>query len=234
MERRNSPTPINYLPQANGNIDYLNSNMRGIQIKQPFQSGSLENTLLFNFATTGYKNIKFACAVLDEGAATGINIDYATNPGSPNWITAGLSPNVFSITNAYQRIEADFSSIVAANDNPDFKVRLRFTGPNMTADTGERVTFNNISVEGVAITLNTDENELSDFIVYPNPVTDVVHIVHPLNNMEYKIFGIDGKLIQLGKPETDEINLTHLPSGLYLLQLHTDDGKVTVRKILKK
>lgn len=234
MERRNSPTPINYLPEANGDLAYANSNMRGIQIKQPFQSGGLENTLIFNFATTGYKSIKFAFAVLDEGAATGITVDYATNAGSPNWISTGLSPNSFSITNAYQRIEADFSSIIAVDNNPDFKVRLRFTGPNMTADTGERVTFNNISVEGKAVTLNTVENDIPDFIVYPNPITDVVHIAHQLNNLDYKIFGIDGKLIQLGKLEADEINLTHLPSGMYLLQLHTDDGKLAVRKILKK
>lgn len=234
MERRNSPTQLNYIPEANGNIDYLNSDMRGIQIKQPFQSGGLENTLLFNFATTGYKNIKFAFAVLDEGAATGITIDYATNAGSPNWITTGLSPNAFSITNVYQRIEIDFSSIIAVENNPDFKVRLRFTGPNMTADTGERVTFNNISVEGKAVTLNTIENEIPDFVVYPNPINDVVHIVHQLNNLDYKIFGIDGKLIQFGKLEADAINLTHLPSGMYLLQLQSDDGKSTVRKILKK
>jgi len=234
MERRNSPTPLNYQPAVNGNLDYDNSNMRGIQIKQPFRNGGLENTLIFNFSTSGYEDIKFAFAVLDEGAATGISIDYATNAGSPNWTATGLLPNSYAITNNYQRIETDFSSIIAVNDNPNFKVRLRFTGPNMTADTGERVTFNNISVEGKAVTLGTATNEIPEFIIYPNPITDVVHIEHQVNNLDYKIFGIDGKLIQIGKLEADEINLTHLPSGMYLLQLHTDEGKSTVRKILKK
>ncbi|CAM3632075.1 hypothetical protein FSS13T_11870 [Flavobacterium saliperosum S13] len=234
MERRNSPTPLNYLPEVNGNLDYGNSNMRGIQIKQPFQNGGMENALIFNFSTAGYEEIKFAFAVLDEGAATGVSVDYATNAGSPNWTTAGLSQSSYVITNTYQRIETDFSSVIAVNNNPDFKVRLRFTGPNMTVDTGERVTFNNISVEGKAVTLTTTANEIPEFIIYPNPITDVVHITHQLSNPEYKVFGIDGRLIQLGKLEADEINLVHLPSGMYLLQLHTEDGKSTVRKILKK
>lgn len=234
MERRNSPTPLNYIPEVNGNLDYANSNMRGIQIKQPFQSGGLENTMIFNFSTSGYEDIKFAFAVLDEGAATGITIDYATNAGSPNWITAGLSASSHAITNSYQRIETDFSSITAVDDNADFKVRLRFTGPNMTADTGARVTFNNISVEGVPITLTVDENEMLDFIVYPNPVIDVVHVTHQVNKLEYKIFGIDGKWIQSGKIESDEINLTQLPSGMYLLQLQAENGIKTVKKIIKK
>lgn len=234
MERRNSPTPLNYIPSANNGLLYADSNMRGLQIKQPFQNNGLENSMIFNFATTGYKDIRFAFAVKDEGAATGIGIDYATNPGNPNWVTTGLSSTSFPITNTYQRIEVDFSSISAVNDRPNLKIRLRFTGQDMTADTGARVTFNNMSVEGKAITLSSNENEIHDFNIYPNPVADVLQITHRLNNLDYKIFGIDGKLIQYGKPEANKINIAHLPSGLYLLQLHTEDGKSAVKKIIKK
>lgn len=235
MERRNSPTPLNYLPQANGNLTYELSGMKGLQIKQPFQSGSLENTLVFNFSTLGYKNIKFAFAVLDEGAATGITLDYSINAGAPVWTTAGMAASSFPITAAYQRIESDLKSIATVNNNPNFKMRIRFTGPNMTADTGARVTFNNISVEGVSQTLTTNENTISNFIVYPNPVADVIHIVHQGNNLNlrYKVFGIDGKIIQNGTVASDEINLTHLTAGLYLLQLESD-GKSETKKILKR
>src|SRR4030095_4819301 len=90
MERRNGPTPINYFQEANGNTPFMISNMRGIQIKQPFQSGGLQNILTFNIPTVGYKNIKFSFAVMDEGAATGLSIDYSTNAGTPVWINSGL------------------------------------------------------------------------------------------------------------------------------------------------
>lgn len=234
MERRNSPTSVNYLPQANGNLTFEASGMRGLQIKQPFQNGGLENTMIFKFSTLGYKNIKFAFAILDEGAATGITLDYATNSGSPNWITTGLPSSAFTISNAYKRIEADLSAILAANDNPDLKIRIRFTGPNMTADSGNRVTFNNISVEGVAMTLTENDNGIADFMVYPNPTTTAIHLLHEFGTVNYKLMGIDGKMIQNGKIIDHEINIAQVPSGLYLLHLQTDDGKVAVKKIIKK
>lgn len=233
MERRNNPTPVNYYPEVNQNTAYINSNMRGLQIKQPFQSGGLQNTMVFNLSTVGYKDIKFALAIVDEGAATGITLEYATNAGTPVWTTAGLTPSAFPITTAYQRIVSDFTMIPMVNNNPNFKIRLRFTGPNMTADTGSNITFNNISLEGVAQTMTTEENVLPNFMVYPNPITDIVHISHRMSHLNYKLFGIDGKLIEDGQLEGNTINLTHLKSGLYLLQLEGDEKSET-KKILKR
>ncbi|MFD0777681.1 CotH kinase family protein [Flavobacterium myungsuense] len=37
MERRNSPTDINYIPLANNNLPFATSDMRGLQIKEPLQ-----------------------------------------------------------------------------------------------------------------------------------------------------------------------------------------------------
>lgn len=233
MERRNSPTPLNYIPQANGGKEYAFSDMRGLQIKQPFQSGGLQNTLVFNFSTTGYQNIKFALAALDEGAATGITIDYATNAGAPVWTTAGMSASSYPITNAYQRIETDFTPIAAVNNNPNFKIRIRFTGPNMTADTGARVTFNNFSVEGVPTTLSVPENLLPEFLVYPNPVNEVLHLMHNYETVAYTLFALDGRTIEKGKLNNQEINVATLPSGVYLLRLQTED-KTAVRKFIKR
>ncbi len=71
MERRNSPTALNYIPMANGGLDFGNSNMRGLQIKQPFQNGGNENAMIFNFSTSGFQDLKFAFAVKDEGARYG-------------------------------------------------------------------------------------------------------------------------------------------------------------------
>ncbi|ESU24171.1 hypothetical protein FEDK69T_06070 [Flavobacterium enshiense DK69] len=233
MERRNNPTSLNYFAEVNENTPYAFSNMRGLQIRQPFQSGALQNTMIFNISTAGYKDIKFAFAVIDEGAATGITLEYATNAGTPVWTTAGMTTSAFPISANYQRIVSDLKTIPTVNNNPNFKIRLRFTGPNMTVDTDKNITLNNISVEGVSQTLTTEENSIPDFVVYPNPITDVVHIIHRLNHLDYRLFGIDGKLIQNGPIEGGQINLAHLSSGLYLLQLE-GDGKSETKKILKK
>jgi len=153
MERRNSATSLNYKPEANTNLSYALSDMKGIQIKQPFQSGGIENTMIFNLSTTGYKNIKFSFAAVDEGAASAITIDYAVNSGTPVWINTGLSATSLALTSNFLLYETDFTAIISANNNPNFKVRLRFTGPNMTANIDSKVSFNNISVDGAKIPL---------------------------------------------------------------------------------
>ncbi|MGG7036168.1 MAG: CotH kinase family protein, partial [Flavobacterium sp.] len=87
MERRNSPTDINYRPEVNNDIPFANTTMRGIQIKQPFQNNGKENALRFNFSTTGFQKIKFDFTAKDEGAADVIKVDYALDSTNPTWIT---------------------------------------------------------------------------------------------------------------------------------------------------
>ncbi len=159
MERRNKPTSVNYRPAANNNAPYVAGDMKGLQITQPFQDNGLENTMVFNVSTRNYKDIKFSFAAMDEGAANAIAIDYSVNAGTPNWITTGLTATSLPLTtNAYQLLETDFSAVAAAGNNPDFKIRLRFTGADMTASAGNRVTFNNIALDGVKLPL-----------IYPSP-----------------------------------------------------------------
>ncbi|NHM07778.1 hypothetical protein G4D82_11145, partial [Flavobacterium sp. CYK-4] len=153
MERRNLPTPINYRQSINGNLPYASADMRGLQIKQPFRNGSAENTMVFRFSTAGYEKIKFSFAAVDEGAASGLVVDYAVNAGTPVWINSGLAATSLPLTSSYQLFQIDFTGITSVNNNPNFKIRLRFTGPDMTADAGKRVTFNNIAVDAVKMPL---------------------------------------------------------------------------------
>ncbi|PKP17210.1 MAG: hypothetical protein CVU07_04620, partial [Bacteroidetes bacterium HGW-Bacteroidetes-23] len=148
MERRNSPTDLNYIPEANNDLPFESANMRGLQIKQPFQHNGMENQLIFEFSSFGYKDILFGFAAKDENAADAILVDYSISENTPVWTTEGLSTTSFSLFNEYQLYEVDFSSIEAVNNNPNLKIRLRFEGENMTQDNGDRVTFHNFSVKG--------------------------------------------------------------------------------------
>lgn len=232
MERRNSPTPINYIAEANNNIPYSAGIMKALQILQPFQSGALQNTMVFNISTVGYQDIKFSGAVLDEGAATGISIDYSVSAGTPEWVTTGMPATTFALTSAYQLMHFDFTTITTANNNANFKVRLRFTGPDMTVDTGKRVTFNNIAVHGTSLPLGVTEHKASKFSVWPNPTTDIINITGTTHT-DYNIYGIDGKLIKTGKTQDAKINLSELTRGMYLLQL-TAEGNTETKKIIRK
>ncbi|MBN8565932.1 MAG: CotH kinase family protein [Flavobacteriales bacterium] len=231
MERRNSPTDINYIPEANNNLPFASSNMRGLQIKQPFQNEGNENALIFSFSTVGYKDIVFGFAAKDESAAEGMLLDYSIDGTS--WITTGLTNSNLPLTTAYQLFETDFSGIEGADNNANFKVRIRFYGSNMTVDNGNRVTFNNFSAKGVEMPLGIVEQNNSRFIVYPNPANEVLNIMHQQGEMVYQLITIDGKVIKSGRIENQQINISDLQSGIYLLQLNSD-GKSETKKIVKR
>ncbi len=236
MERRNSPTTINYFPELNNNLVFINSDMKGLQIKEPLQSGSSENTMVFNFTTSGHKDIQFTFAGINELTnASAIAVDYATNAGTPVWMTSGLTATSLPLTSAYQLFSVDFTPIVAANNNADFKVRLRFTGTNMTADSGNRITFNNIAVYGTPISLAVAENNVAQYSVFPNPFSGLINVIgiNEIQHVSYKLFTVDGKVIKIGNVENAQVNLSDISQGIYLLQLNSD-GKTETKKIIKR
>ena len=233
MERRNSPTDINYIPEANNNVPFAAADMKGIQIKQPFTNNGLENTMVFNLSSSGYKDLKFAFAAKNELAADGLVVDYSVSTGSPIWMTTGLSNSALTLTSEFQLFTVDFSNVAAANNNANLKIRIRFTGSNMTEDLGNRVTFNNMSVHGVSLPLALPENQALDLKVFPNPTSDVINIAHTYAEVHFNLYSVEGKVIQSGVLESSRINIENLPKGLYLLQLSAE-GKTETKKIIKK
>jgi hypothetical protein len=151
MERRNEPTPMNYRPDGNNGIPYANASMRGLQVKQPFVDGDKENTMIFSLPSDGFTDVVFRFAAKDEGAADVLIIDYSLDAHSNVWISEDLDVNELTLESWYKLYVVDFSDIPGANNNPDFKVRIRFDGNDMSEDAGNRVTFNNVSLDGVVI-----------------------------------------------------------------------------------
>ncbi len=171
LERRNAPTPLNYLPEGNDYIPYESSGTTGIQIKQPFTGDGGENTLIFHLPSSGFRELVFRFAAKDEGAADALRFDYSAAAGNPQWTTQGLTTTIFSLGDNYLLYELNFTeeatqspppppnhgleddqlsvaTVMLVNNNPDFKIRIRFIGDNMSINEGKRVTFNNFSFEG--------------------------------------------------------------------------------------
>jgi hypothetical protein len=148
MERRNAPTEINYRPEGNHEIAFEDANMRGLQIRQPFTGDGGENTMVFHLPANGLKDLIFSFAAKDEGAAGFFKVDYSIEPGEPVWITNGLLKATYPLHDDYQLFQVNFTYIHNVNGKPDFKIRIRFGGADMSADNGDRVTFNNFSLSG--------------------------------------------------------------------------------------
>jgi len=154
MERRNRPTDLNYRPEGNDGISFADADMRGMQVKQPFEGPNGENILVFELPSTGFKDLIFSFAAMDEDAATSLLFDYSVSAGQASWITTGLnqaSINQSLITDDYKLFQLNLANIQEANNNPNLKIRIRFIVPDGDADNGDRVTFNNVALDGNTI-----------------------------------------------------------------------------------
>lgn len=151
MERRNEPTELNYRSAGNQGLPYDDNAMRGVQISQPFTGDGGENSMVFHMPTTGYESVVFSFAAKDEGAAEALVVDYSTVSGDPVWQTTGLSSQTFDLIEDYQLYTVDFSSITEADNNPYLRVRIRFDVLDGAVDIGDRVTFNNVALDGIPL-----------------------------------------------------------------------------------
>lgn len=67
---------------------------------------------------------------------------------------------------------------------------------------------------------------LTDVKLYPNPVRDILHISNTTSE-EYKILDMGGKVIHSGKLERGTVNVSHLITGAYMIQI----GEISKRFI---
>lgn len=240
MERRNKPTFLNYNPLVNNNITAENAGIRGLQIKQPFRSNGLENILNFTINTRGYENIKWSFAVADEGAASGIIIEYFDKSANV-WTSRNLRITSFPLGTEYSIKEIDLSSLAISADNPDFQCRIRFDGTNMTADAGNRVTFNNFSFSGKKLsTVNQSEELLTNLNVYPNPAGNTLTVRSEDNHLVKNIllYSTNGTKMRefnnLNHTGNFDLDLSGVPSGLIILRFMMRDGRIVSKRVLKE
>jgi hypothetical protein len=69
--------------------------------------------------------------------------------------------------------------------------------------------------------------------VFPNPFTGSINVNCPSPISSVEIFNVEGLLVFMEKEPSQEVNLEHLPSGLYIIRIKS--GKqVFQQKIVKK
>jgi hypothetical protein len=250
MERRNRPTDINYHPVGNQGRPYDLNTMRALQVKQPFTGNGGANTLIFEMPTSGLEGVVFSFAAMDEGAATALLIDYSTQPGGTVWTDIGLANDRFPLDTVYQQYTIDFSGIDETMNNPDFRVRIRFDGPAMTADNGNRVTFNNFSLETVPDTttkVDDDKQQPVTFRLYQNypnpfnPGTIIPYEIPLAGNIKLEVFDVLGRRVATLVDEFQvtgryqvPFNASGLASGVYIYRLTMRDNVQSRRLTLIK
>jgi hypothetical protein len=253
MERRNRPTDINYHPAGNLGRPYDSSSMRGLQVRQPFTGDAGENSLIFELPTPDTdEGLLFQFAAMDEGAADALIIDYSTGHDQTSWITDGLTDHMLSLSDEYQKYSISLGNIENVNKNDSFRLRIRFDGEDMAADDGNRVTFNNFSLQTTGESLPSSADEPFSEIavsfeikhIYPNPFnpkTNIVYTVPDQKHVNISVYNMIGQKVSTlvdnnVQPGTHQIRFdgSNLSSGVYFLRLHagsySDVQKLTLIK----
>jgi len=254
MERRNNPTSLNYRPLGNEGRPYDAGSMRGLQIKQPFKGDGGENTLIFDVPTTGLENVLFRFAAVDEGAADALLVDYSNEPDDTGWTTEGLISSRLSLSREYQEYEVYFGHIPEVHNNPDFKIRIRFDGEHLYADRGNRVTFNNISVDTLFMEVSTSaeydaetDQGIQSFRLdqnYPNPFNPATTISFTLpesSEVTLTVYNAIGqRIVTLVDRQKDAgshsvtFDASELASGFYVYRIQAADFVKTRKMMLLK
>lgn len=85
--------------------------------------------------------------------------------------------------------------------------------------------------------LSVSDESTSEFVIYPNPVSDLLYINHPhIQNFEISIFTLNGKLVvsrSVSQSNQSPVDLSSLPAGQYIFELKTSDRRIS-SKFIKK
>jgi hypothetical protein len=102
---------------------------------------------IISIPTTGHQNIQLKYAATRTGSGSQTQTIFYSVDGI-NYTQNGLETNQFSLTeDIYNLINIDFSSISAADNNPNFKVKIVFDEPSANISNGNN-RLDNITLEG--------------------------------------------------------------------------------------
>lgn len=93
-------------------------------------------------------------------------------------------------------------------------------------------------IDDVTVSVSTatgiSQRQALEAKVYPNPVSDQLFVSTPSGNpMQYELMNMLGSTVAVGQTGGSQIDVSHLPNGMYLLRLRSDSGS-KVEKIQVK
>ncbi|MFZ6052498.1 T9SS type A sorting domain-containing protein [Halocola ammonii] len=93
--------------------------------------------------------------------------------------------------------------------------------------------FEQIIEDDLEVSINPVTAEAEEVILYPNPTNGRLSIECPSIITSLKVLDLTGRLIRELDPKANQINLSDLPVGTYVLQIETEDLVVNKKIILR-
>lgn len=168
---------------------------------------------------------------------------YEVSLDGTNWTVIGN--NGGALTNSFTATPMVRLNLPAGSGNNDaFKFRIVSifdpAGTDYASVTGGATAYSPAGtwrIDNVTFStglLATTQNEIADFNVHPNPVTNGVLYINTAANVEKKvaIYDVLGKQV-LGTTTENTVNVSALKAGVYILSV-TEAGKTSTTKLVIK
>lgn len=189
----------------------------------------------------------------NEESDNAISLQFANNLLQSNLICNSFLADSFNVIDENTFAATLFSDTLAdciIQENRDFEANYKsvFFTPNLvdfspfnySFSTEEDIIYLTItnsdgnSATYSATTLSdTDFKDIS-FSIYPNPVAKNLHIKSQQSIYQIEVFNLNGKrILNEAYQENQAIDVSGLPSGLYILKIETEKGSVT-KKLVKE
>ena len=81
--------------------------------------------------------------------------------------------------------------------------------------------------------ISTQEFTYNEIKIYPNPASNVLYVSSVNEIVSVRIFDTNGRLVQ-NSSNVDKINIEALQSGIYLIRLKDAQGRITIKRFIKK
>lgn len=190
---------------------------------------SEDRALVFNLPSLTGSDLTFVYSVHRSGSGMLKNIISYSVDGV-NFIQDDLPVTEFDVEEDYTLVTVNLEGITAANDNPDFHLRITWEG-NTDQENGNN-RYDNIALFG-NFTVSTDQPLLSHVIVYPNPSRGLVRVQHragrPISRLT--VLDLQGREVASVKDQ-DHIDLSQQARGSYFLLIEVDGQTLAQRLML--
>ena len=114
---------------------------------------------------------------------------------------------------------------IAETGSYDFIIEIQMEGGQ------GNLYLDDITIEE-APTASIEENLLSDFTIYPNPVKDFLNITGAGEINRAQVYTLHGqKVIENEESNIQQINMEGLANGIYILKLHSGNASKSIKLI---
>lgn len=138
---------------------------------------------------------------------------------------ANFVQDIFNIDSSDMEITTftNFTTSFSPSQSDNYYLEFRTLLPNTT------LAFKNLEV---TTTLSAISQNTVSAMVYPNPTTSIIHVQLVNDTIkQVQLYDFTGKMIQ--NTSHTEMDLRDVPTGVYLLKIESNTGKVETHRVVK-